>query len=316
MKRKFNYFTFIKTLISFSPRQLEGEEKTANFIVNFLERQNIKYHSQQFFTKVPKIEKSALKANGKTIPCLGCCFVGGKIKGKEYLISSLIPSEFLPDKSNINFNPKSSAISCSSFYFAPALAISQNKLPLIFKAKRVRGKVLVNCQKYRTVNILVGNKKNPQVICFAHYDSLGKGAVDNASGIAIMMAVILTQPERLTKNLFVFSANEELSYDKPIYWGHGFRVFEKKYKKILEKTKKIIVLDSLGNGKTQIRQDENSRYLAFPIKNRKRWKKKTFILIGDIERLMSVYHSEADDLSELKLKYLKKATEKFLTLLF
>lgn len=314
MKKEFDYLFFIKKLISFSPRQLEGERKTANFIISFLESHQIKYYLEYFFTRVPKIEKSILKADGKKIPCQGCSFVNGKIKSKDYLISSLIPSRFFLDKSNINFNPKCSAISLSNFYFAPAIAVSHQNLNSILKAKKIKGEIKVKSIRHKACNILVGNRENPKAICFAHYDSVEKGAIDNASGVAIMMAVILSFPETLKKVLYVFSANEELSYDKPTYWGYGFRVFERKYINILKKTKKIIILDCLGNGLTQIFRDENSIYLAFPIENRVKWKKKIMILAGDIENLMSVYHSMADNIGKLKIKYLKDAQKKFLTL--
>ena len=315
MEKRFDFLYFIKTLIYFSPRQLEKEKKSADFIISCLKNNNISYYQDYFWSRVPKIEKAILKVDKREIPCQGCSFVSGEIKDKDYLISSLIPSRFFLDKANINFNPKCSQISLSNFYFAPAIAISRDKVPLILRAKKVEGKLMVKKVNHRAVNILVGNKKDPKNICFAHYDSILKGAIDNASGVAVMMAVILAQPERLGQNLFVFSANEELSYDRPTYWGHGFRIFERKYKKILEKVKKIIVLDCLGNGKTKIFKNDYSIYLAFPIKNRDKWKKKILILAGDVEHLMSVYHSNADDIEGIKLKYLKGVTKKFLTLL-
>lgn len=309
MKEKFDYFSFIKTLISFSPRQLEGEKRAANFIISFLKNHQIKYHLDYFLTRVPKIEKAFLKVDKKKIPCQGCSFFSGKINDKNYLISSLIPSRYFLDQPNINFNPKCPSISLSNFYFAPALAISYQNLNLILKAKKIKGKVRVKPITYKIPHILVGNNKNPKVICFAHYDSIEKGTIDNASGVAVMMATILALPETLKRVLYVFSANEELSYDKPTYWGHGFRIFEKKFYNLLKRVKKILILDSLGNGPTKIYRDKNSIYLAFPIKNREKWQRKIFVISGDIDHLMSIYHSNLDQIKELKLRYLKEVSK-------
>lgn len=313
MEKEFDYLSFIKSLISFSPRQLEGERKAGNFIISILENHNIKYWPDYFFTRVPKIEKAVLKANGKEIPCRGCSFYSGKIKDKDYLISSLIPSRFFLDKSNINFNPKCRGISLSNFYSAPALAVSRKVLNCILKAKKIEGEIKVKPIKYKACNILVGNKENPKVICFAHYDSIEKGTVDNASGVAVMMATILSRLETLKKVLYVFLANEELSYDRPIYWGHSFRVFEDKFYHLLKRADKVLILDCLGNGPTKIYRDKNSIYLAFPIKNREKWQKKIFIISGDRDRLMSIYHSNLDDLKELKPSYLKEASKLLLS---
>jgi len=309
MKKEFDYLSFINNLINFSPRQLEGEKKTADFIISFLSNHDFKYCLHFFWTKVPKIEKEILMADNKKISCKGCSFFSGEIEDKDYLISSLIPSRFFLDKPNINFNPKCEGISLSNFYFAPALAISKKDLNSILEAKKIKGKVRVNPIKYKARNILVGNLKKPKTIVFAHYDSLGKGAIDNASGVAAMMGAIFSQPKILKNNLFVFSANEELSYDKPIYWGHGFRAFEKKFLKIMNLAKKILVLDCLGNGPTKILEDKHLIYLAFPIKAREKFEKKIKIISGNLDKLMTVYHSELDNVKEIEKKYLDEAVK-------
>jgi len=309
MKKEFNYLSFINNLINFSPRQLDGEKKTADFIISFLSKYGLKYHLHFFWTKVPKIEKATLKADGKKIDCKGCSFISGKIKDKDYLISSLIPSRFFLEKPNINFNPKCDGISLSNFYFAPALAVSKNDLSLILKTKKVEGEVKVRPVKYKARNILVGNLKNPKRICFAHYDSIEKGAIDNASGVAAIMAAIILHPEIIKNNLFVFSANEELSYDKPTYWGHGFREFENKFLKIMKGAKEILVVDCVGSGKTKIFKDENLIYLAFPIKNREKFKDKIKIVSEDLEKLTEVYHSDLDDIKRIKENYLMETVK-------
>jgi len=305
-----NYLNFIKKLISFSPRQLEGEQEAANFIIQFLEKNNFQYHLDYFFTFIPKIKKAFLKADNQFINCQGCSFIGGEIKDKDYLLSSLIPSRFFIDKSNINFNPKCPDISLSNFYFAPAIAISHKNLGFLLKAKKVYGKVKVEKIKHRSVNILVGNILNPVFIIFAHYDSIKKGAIDNASGVSVL-ASLLMKKEVINKNLFVFSGNEELSYDFPTYWGHGYRVFEKKYFKLLSKVKNILVVDCVGHSPLKIFKDENFIKLAFPIDNLKKFKNKILVLSGkNLDNLFRIYHSDLDDVKKIKEEYLKETEKK------
>ncbi len=307
MNKQFNIIQFITHLTVFSSRQGKNETKAVAFIISVLKKNKIAYSVHKFSTRIPLEEKISLIADGKKIKCKSCSFKSGKINDKNTLISSLIPSDDFLDHPNINFNPKCSDISLSNFYFAPAVAISKNDLTKIIKAKKTTGEVKVKPYEYQSQNILVGNIKNPNIIIFAHYDSIGKGVTDNASGVAVLMNSIIDHPEILSKTLYVFSGNEELSYDKPTYWGHGFREFEKKYITILTKSKKIIIVDGVGNGKTNIFRDKNMIYLTFPVKNVKRWANKIIVLLGNFEKIMSVYHSNSDDISQLNLKYLLEA---------
>lgn len=307
MDKNFNPISFINTLIQFSPRQLKGETKAALFIISLLEKNKVPYFLQEFNIKIPVVKKVTLKADKKEIECDGCCFVSGEISDKEYIISSSFPSIICQNNANLNFNPKCSTISNNNYYFAPAISITHKSLFEILKAKNIKGRVDVVPTNHKAINILVGNKKNPKFICFAHYDSIKKGAIDNASGVALLMDIILSNPDKLKNTLYVFSASEELSYDKPIYWGHGFRVFEKEYYQLLKKVEKIIVIDSIGNGQTVVLNDMEIIKLGFPIKNMKKLAKKIILITGDFEQLMTVYHSDIDDGRGIKKKYLDEA---------
>lgn len=307
MNKKFNNLQFIKNLLKFSPRQLENETKTANFLMSYLDQQTIPYQQHKFIVKIPHLKKAILKVDGKILKCDGCSMIGGKIVDKDKILSSLISSAICQNDPNINFNPKCSTISNSNYYFAPAISVNHNVLNKIVKARKVLGEVEVKQVKYKAINILVGNSINPKTICFAHYDSIKKGAIDNASGVSVMLNAILEKKEYLKNILYVFSANEELSYDKPIYWGHGFRVFEKRYFKQMNGTDKIVAIDCVGNGKTKILKDEKIIKLGFPIRNINKWKNKIVLVTGDFEHLMAVYHSDIDDGRGLLEKYLYEA---------
>lgn len=305
MATKFNPSKFVKELLCFSPRQGKNETKAAKHIIETLRKNRVQYSLQYFSTRIPDITHAHLTADGKDIPCDGVSFRGGKITGKENIFSSSVSSDDLSWVANINFNPKGDALSRCTFYFAPAVAIGRKYLARVLKAKHITGEVRVKPMAHRSVNILVGNMTSPRAIVFAHYDSVGTGAVDNASGVATMMHAILAHPETHADTLYVFSGNEELSYHGwPEYWGHGYREFEKKYLVPMAKCKKLIIVDSLGNGKTVVRNDAHLIYLAFPIRNMKKWLKKTAVICGDFEKLMAVYHSDHDDSKQIRNKYL------------
>lgn len=313
MIKDFNILKFIRDLLKFSPRQGINEIKTADFIIDVLKNNNIPFLIQSFKTTIPLIENSKLVVDGRQLPCEGCSFVGGEIKDKDSLVSSLISSQLLKDKANINFNPKCPGISRSNFYFQPALSIKRNDVKKIIQAKTIKGSLKVTPQPFILRNILVGNIKNPANIIFAHFDSIATGATDNASGVAAITQTILRAPQKLKKSLFVFSGNEELSYDFPVYWGHGFREFEKKYYKLMSLAKKIFVVDCVGNGLTVIDQDLQIMPLAFPIKNITKWQKKIYLVSGNIEKLMSVYHSSLDGLDQLQEKWLRRSAQKLIS---
>ncbi len=316
MEHRFNQWAFIRRMIAFSPRQLAGEAKARALIESVLRLHRTPFTRHEFRTEIPKTRRAVLIADGRQIPCQNTGFIGGRIHGKSYLVSSMIPSRFLIAHPNINFNPLCpETISCSNHYFAPSLAVPRSEIVRLLRAKHVEGETSVKRVPHRTANILVGNRKNPQTICFAHYDSINRGAIDNASGVAVMMTTLIRQPELLKTTLFVFSANEELSYDRPTYWGRGFREFERKFFRQMSLTKKIIAIDSLGYGRTLVSQHPNLQYLAFPITNIKQWREKIYVVCGEFEKLMAVYHSDADDMRGMDRRYLEDGVRRLMRLM-
>ncbi|MFH1656856.1 MAG: M28 family peptidase [bacterium] len=309
---EFKLKELVSQILKFSPRQGENEARTAQFITFILGQHGVPCSAQRFFTYLPKLKKVVLTADGKNIPCESTSFTGGKIVGKENIFSSLLDTQISPCLSNINFNPNCEEISLVDSYFAPSLAIKAKDLVKVLAASKVEGEIKVSPLKHQSMNILVGNKVNPKFILFAHYDSIKTGATDNASGVAVMMKMIISSPETLQNSLYVFSGNEELSYDKPVYWGRGFRVLEKRLPQAFEKSKEIIVIDCVGNGKTNFSQDKKWLYLGFPIKNMEKYSHKIYFVFGDMEKLMKVYHSDADTIDQLEEKYLDEAVKKTL----
>lgn len=307
----FNHLKFIKTLVSFSPRQLTGETKAARFLISFLEKNEISCAIQKFKVKLPLIKKAVLKADGEALECAGCCYVGGKISGKYNIFSSLLSSTVCQNEPNINFNPKCPVVSPGNHYFAPAFAVSHKSLAKILRAKDIQGQVVVDKVDHQAVNILVGNLENPRSICIAHYDGIKKGALDNASGVSILMGAILARPHTLQNTLYVFSACEELSYEKPVYRGYGYRIFEKKYLKILKGAQKIIILECVGDGPPKVLKDPKMIEYGFPIRNLKKLMPKIEVITGDFDHCMTIYHSDLDDGRGMKKKFLVE-TQKIL----
>ncbi len=310
----FNTYGFISQLLKFSPRQLENETKAGQSLVALIQQNKISLRLQKFTFAHPKFNQSQLIADGKKIACQAISFVSGKIEGKNNLISSLSAAK--RDFSFISFNPNCASISASGRAIKhPALAISKADLPKILSAKKVQGQVVVKKIRHQSQNILVGNLTNPQNLIFSHYDSINTGAVDNASGVAVSLQLIINRRDLLKNNLFILSGNEELSYDFPVYWGHGYREFEQKYFSLMAKAKKILVIDCVGNAPPQAYTDTYWINEGFPVINVKKFLPKTALIAGDLNKLMMVYHSQLDNLSQIKKPYLNQAYAYLLKLL-
>lgn len=315
MSKQFNSKKFISQLTKLGSRQLDQETYAAKIIVSKLEMFDIDYKSQLFETNIPICEKATLLADGKSIICKSTSLISGEIKSKDYIISSLISSQNVIDQANINFNPKSKALSISNYYFAPSVCVRRSDLNKIIKAEKVIGEIKVVSKRHQSQNILIGNLRNPKNLLFAHYDSLGKGATDNASGVAVVMGMIIEKKINLVDNLVILSGNEEISFDYPVYWGHGYREFEKKYQDLLIKADIIIIIDSVGNDKPNMTNDHALLKLSFPLKKMEQIITKTVTVYGNFDNLMKVYHSDLDNDAQIKSKHLLQAEELIGTLI-
>ena len=311
-KHNFDCMQFIKKIVDFSPRQYAGEIKTADFIENFLKERKIPFQVQLFKTKVPIEKKAVLKIDGKSINCKSVCFVSGRITKKVKILSSRRQIDEFSKTPAIIFNPDCKGISCAVFFHnVPAVSVSRKDISKIKNAKNIQGEVKIKPISYTARNILVGNTKNPRSICFAHYDSILTGAWDNAGSNAVLMANILWHPETLKNNLFVFTANEELSYDKkPGYWCRGFRFFENKYLHLLKNVQKIIVVDGVGTHKSYWMKEYKHLWPTILIKNLKKFQPRIIRLGTTSKTADQFYHSELDNISNIKKKYILQTIEK------
>lgn len=309
-----NILNIVKEITKYKNRQGVELLEVQKYIQDVLSKNDIPFVLNEFKSIVPKCE-ATLTVDGLSIECRGCSYVGGKINSKSCILSSTTPSRFNLDNANINFNPYSEAISCSNFYFAPAIAVSKNDVSKIINTESLEGEVKVEKMETNVAHILVGNLQNPKNIIFAHFDSISTGAIDNASGVAVVLNAIIENPEIIKESLFVFDPNEELSYDRPTYWGHGFRVFEDKYSNLFDIAEKIIPIDCVGNGSPKLDSNPEIIYLAFPIRQFDKYKNKMITIYSNIDQLMTVYHSDADTISNLDEGKLKEAKDLLLDLL-
>lgn len=295
MDKNFSHLDFINDIISFSPRQLENETKTAIFLKNILSENNVPFEIHSYTVDLPRTQKAELFADNVSIPVKSSSFVSGKIENSDTILSNLLSSRICQDQANINFNPKSEDISQGNNYFAPSVAINKSDVQKVLNAKEVKGEVVVEKVSHTAENILVGNTNNPKSLVFAHYDSVNMGAIDNASGVSTIMKAILQNPKTLKDTLYIFSANEEFSYDKPIYWGKGFRELQESMPNLFENAQQILPVDCVGNGEAHFSTDPELITLGFPINDIIDFQNKVFFLVADFDHLMTVYHSESDD---------------------
>jgi hypothetical protein len=113
----------------------------------------------------------------------------------------------------------------------------------------------------------------------------------------------------------VFDPNEELSYDFPTYWGHGYRTFERRHTKLFKTAKQIIVVDCVGNGPPRIIRDPRILVLAFPIQNLSKYVQKISSIGGDIEKMMKVYQGDTDLPRLLSEKNLQETVQMLFSLI-
>jgi len=260
-----------------------------------------------FPTEIPVCESIRLHVDGIEVPALNCSFGGGTVDRSAEVISSLQSSRNHFTIPNINSNERCPGLSTPNYYAAPAFAVSRDDLARVRAAHTIEGVSVVRRTATVARQILVGNTRAPRAIVFSHFDSLFTGAVDNASGTAVMLHVALERSELLRDNLFVFDGNEELSYDAPTYWGHGYRVFESRFGALLDGAERLGVVDCVGFEPTLLLNDPETLRVAFPLARAAEFAPKTTIFAGSLEGLMPFYHSPLDEVDRLSEEHLRAA---------
>ncbi len=276
----------VKDLCKLSPRQGEKEIEAAKYLETFLHQITSDIKVQKFPTRVPVISSAYLTLDGEKVDCQGCTFETGNITTKDQVV----------------FNPQSDYISTPNFYQKPTVAISRTDTSKLKTAYKVDGRVTVEKHSYLSRNFLVGNLDNPVNIIFAHYDSLGGGAIDNAGGVAVCLNLLTENQGLVHENLFVFAGNEELSYDFPDYWGYGYRQFEKYYPHLLRQVKQILVIDGVGLTKPEIITNDLDNFL--PLRYLKTFQNKIKVISSDQQQVLKCYHCTEDAPDKINLEYL------------
>lgn len=303
---KYKIKDIIKDLEKFSPRNNEESlNKTIKYIKENLEKVGIDFLDQYFDVPIPFDEGSyIILDNGERIIGKANSFVSGTFEEKNIYSSQNIKQEI--SVPHINYNQYYDAYSGVIFYNFPVINIKKSDLIKVINSNKIEVYVNVRKQLIKTENILVGNVKNPKNIIFTHFDTIFNGALDNSSGTATLLYGIINNKINLKENLIVFSGCEELSYDDPYYWGHGYRVFEYQYKEILDKSEKIIVFDMFGHSKPTLTKEYIKE--AFPIMSKYLYEKSIQITESNSDWI-KFYHSEADTIDKVNERYLKKALD-------
>ncbi|KKT30457.1 MAG: hypothetical protein UW41_C0002G0074 [Candidatus Collierbacteria bacterium GW2011_GWC2_44_18] len=279
----------ITELSVFSPRQGENEIKAAKYIESFLSSHNVDFSVQTFKTEVSITISAELFLDDHQIPCLGGSFESGKITSA----------------SQVHFSPYSNYIETINYPSDPGVHISRANKSLLEKAVKISGEVMVEEFFFLSKNILVGNAVNPEKIVFAHYDSLGGGALDNAGSVAICLNLLTENRDLISENLFVFVGNEELSYDSPEYWGKGYREFEKQYLDLLNFAKEIIVVDGVGVTTPQTITENIED--AFPVRNLSTLISKVTWISSIQSEVLKCYHCLEDTPDKLNQVFLSQS---------
>ena len=310
MKNEFDIMAFIKKLCSLAPRLGKNERLTAVYIKKTLIENRVDYFSQRFKAVIPLWGRAELLADGKRIACKNTSLVSGKISGKDNIVSSFPYLDDAKTGYNINFSPYADTICTVGFYGHPSVAIKYSDLNKLFRAINVHGEVRTKKYSYTSENVLVGNRKNPKFLVFAHYDCVCKGgAVDNASGVAAAMYMIIKHPEILKNALFIFSGCEEISYDKYDPSGLGYRQFEQAYAPLIKAAKRVYVLDGLGNSNPHFTRDYSWLAITLQLKMLKSIKNKTSLMQCEVNKILKVYHSDEDTFDKIEKKYLIKSAD-------
>lgn len=292
----------LEELTKIIPRRGLGEIEAAKIITSELNKYNIKYELHSFKTVIPKTDKAELFADGEEIACVGASYSSGNFDQNPQILNSF---NAISKKPAIIFNPVSHGVCLQTIKDFPAVSINRDDVVKLVMANEIKGKVTVTTEEFESTNILVGNRQNPEKIIFSHYDSIaGEGAIDNAGSVAVLFDLIIDNQDLMKKHLFVFAGSEEESVSsKDGFWG--FEQFDKKFSRLIDNAKQIIVLDGVGVSTPKLINEKQD--WVFGISRIEDIKDKVFWMMCDQTEVMKYYHSSLDTLDKLKHEYLNEA---------
>ncbi|BCX13557.1 MAG: hypothetical protein KatS3mg085_089 [Candidatus Dojkabacteria bacterium] len=308
-----NYKKFLEKVIqkNLIKRNAQGEEAATEILVDFLKEFNPVI--QQFKNSVPVYKDYGLEIDGQKIEAEPICFESGE--QNDFTLSTF-EEDLDFERNYIATNPHCSAISKHTF----TKGLLHGRSSQVFlnssktkKSRNIKSYIEVEKYNYTTANVLVGNFQNPEFIVYSHLDTVENGVVDNLSGTLVMLNLLSKNSLILENSLFVFSGNEELSYDFPTYWGYGYRQFEKEYSTIFNKAKHLIV-DCIAFGELKVYNDVETLMLGFPIKDQSVFSQ-TRMFSCDLNKLMTIYHSKLDDINFFSEKDIEETTFKIFNLI-
>lgn len=192
--------------------------------------------------------------------------------------------------------------------------MSRRDLPRLV-GRELKVVIDVDRETYTDNIIVAGNTINPEMVIVTHYDSVLNGAVDNASGVAVILALMkLFWPKLHGKALFILTGAEELSYERP-YWGKGYRDALELYPHAFHAAKRVIVVDSVGFREAGLVRERELIWLAFPVNDDSILNKTLLITSAvniDDKKYFSFYHSREDTIDKLACNYMKDALNKLI----
>jgi len=301
-------FDLIHFLTDLGERQGQKEKDAGDFLTTMLVRNHLPFVCEPFETVYPTFPSWILEVDHQSISSQPTCFVGGQSDARPRILSSLDSFDGDIGVPIINHNPDCPhVISRPHCYPSLALAVCTDDLPSIISGTLFHLAADVRKTIHQSRNILVGNLENPRRILFAHYDSLGPGAVDNASGVVILLHALLTTPEISQKDLCIFVGNEEISFDTPCHWGHGYRMFESGHRDQLCTAKQLVVIDCVGHERAEFLHDLDLLRMGLPLQDIEQYLGKTMALTASFAKLMAFYHSPMDTIDQIYPEYLLEA---------
>lgn len=310
---------FFTDISKFHPIRGKREMIMVKYISKTLENSNINFELQQFKNSIPT-GKCKLDSDFGKIESMPASFKSGKINEKNLISNIIIKQDF--EIPNISFNPYCKDFSLVTFYFEPSICVKSVDVKKIIESETISGIVKIRNEKFKTANIIAGDLTKPENIIFTHFDTVLNGSVDNSSSVALLLSLITEKikgNKNLEKSLIIFSGSEELSFEKPFYWGYGYRVFERDYFELLENSKKIIVVDCIGFDKCYVSMNKTLLKEAFPIANLDKFSNKIYLVTSvsmkNIKYFYSFYHSTLDKPKLIKKNYIIQAKRTILKLL-